>query len=113
MMINYFLAIIAILIGLATNSVLAATTKMTDPTRPPGTIFAPQTYSATEPSELTAVFIYPTYRLAIINKQMVKIGDQVGEFSVTSINAYSVELTGPEKNKVVLQLTTYVKSGNK
>ena len=88
---------------------LLGVSSLTDPTRPPGVIFGPQNTASSQPLQLTAVFIYPNYRLAIINDQVALIGDHIGEFTITTISPYAVELTGPQNAKSVLTLTVPLK----
>src|SRR3990167_5164008 len=77
--------------------------EMVDPTRPPDRVLTP---AKAQPLTLTAIFIYPHKRIAIINGQAVTMGDRVGEFTITSINTYSVELVGSQNNREMLQLVT-------
>lgn len=74
-----------------------------DPTEPPNANTPQQT--AAQPLVVTAIFIYPAYRVAIINGQSLMVGSHVGEFIVTTINPYTVELSGTQ-GKEVLKLTT-------
>ncbi len=75
-----------------------------DPTRPPKVNTNAQA-TPSEPYELTAVFLYPQYSIAIINEQTYKVGDKIDEFTITTIHPNTVELTGPQGNKEILQLT--------
>ena len=81
-----------------------------DPTRPPGADITSQAEVAGSPLQLTAVFIYPYSRMAIINGKTVRIGEHIGDFTVTSIEPFAVELTGTQDNKEVLLLVPTVKS---
>lgn len=83
-----------------------------DPTRPPD-------YSQTSGSKspllpdaltLTAVFIYPSYRIAIINNRVLKPGDQIGQYTVTTIDTNTVELVGPQHGKEILSLSPAIKT---
>lgn len=91
---------------------LGASSAGRDPTQPPTVSI--NTPSSTAPQSsalvLNAVFIYPDSKIAIINKQPVKIGDHINEFIVTSISLNTVELMGPSNRREVLELTTPVKS---
>lgn len=80
-----------------------------DPTRPPGYNDPVLEISQKKSLDLTAIFIYPTYRLAIINSQPLKVGDKINEYTVTSISANTVELNGPENTQEVLQVAASVK----
>lgn len=77
---------------------------MRDPTQPPGIVATTKDITSAGPLQLTAVFIYPNYRLAIINGQMVVPGDHFGELLVTNILNDAVELMGPDDRKVILPL---------
>lgn len=89
---------------------LMGMTAIPDPTQPPGFNASPSsTQAQARQFDLTAIFIYPTYKLAIINGQALKSGDQIGEFTVTTINTNTVELDGPKNSKEVLQVVTDVK----
>lgn len=78
-----------------------------DPTRPPKS--ASVSGKSNQPLQLTAIFIYPKYSIAIINGKIVKVGDQIDEFTVTTIRPFTVELNGPQNSKEVLQLITPVR----
>lgn len=83
-----------------------------DPTRPPNAE-APAAISTTESVSsfnLTAVFISPNQRLAIINDQAIKLGDKIGQYTVTTIDTNAVELTGPQDSHETLFLSPTVKS---
>lgn len=88
---------------------MGAATNMIDPTRPPDIIFSPKSYSSNQPLKVTAIYVHSNYRLAIINGQVVKTGDHLGEFTITTINPYTVELTGSQNNQLVLPLTVTIK----
>lgn len=99
-----------ILVTIGLLPLLTGLDTMVDPTRPPGVITSPTANTTTaQPLELTAVFIYPSYRMAIIGNQKAMISDHIGEFIVTNILPYTVELTGQQNNKVILQLAAPVK----
>lgn len=83
---------------------------MVDPTKPPLVLMTPQTLTMNQPLELTAIFIYPKYRFAIINGVIMKPGDKIGEFTITMINPYTVELTGPQGTQQLLQLVIPIKT---
>lgn len=77
---------------------------LVDPTKPPQ--LSPTNEITEQKSlNLTAVFIYPAYRLAIINGKAVMVGDKIEEFTVTTITPYTVELSGMNDHKEILQLT--------
>ena len=97
----------AIFILLALSQ-LAAVNEMVDPTRPPDARISSQN-DIGGPLTVTAIFTYPGYQMAIVSGQLVMIGDQIGEFSVTSITANTVELVRSGKDKLVLELTPDVK----
>ena len=80
---------------------------LADPTRPPGFV---GTGTANNKSlEVTAIFIYPTHRIAIINGQVLMVGDKINEFTVTTIEPNTVELVGSEQHVETLSLTMPVK----
>jgi MSHA biogenesis protein MshK len=84
--------------------------RLNDPTQPPGTLFNPQDNSSVSGAlVLNAVFIYPTYRIAIISGQAVKIGDRINELTVSSIEQNTVELTGSKNEVTVLSLGAPIK----
>lgn len=85
---------------------------MRDPTQPPDSIFKKNKQGdiiSTKPLELSGIFIYPTYRLAIVNGQTYMEGDKIGEYVINTINKDTVELSGPQNARVVLQLSATVK----
>lgn len=89
---------------------LIAAAGMVDPTRPPNFSVTPHTAAGpSQALQVTAIFIYPHYQLAIINGQSVMVGDKINDFIVTSISHDAVELTGPENEKESLPLTMDVK----
>lgn len=84
--------------------------QLKDPTQPPGAIFNPQDDSSVSGAlVLNAVFIYPTYRIAIINGQAFKIGDRINELTVSSIEQNTVELTGSKNEVTVLSVGSPIK----
>lgn len=84
--------------------------ELVDPTRPPD-FSAKAITSATgaQGLKLTATYIYPHRRMAIINGSIVKEGDQIDGFTITTITPYTVELVGSQNNKEILQLVKPVK----
>ena len=80
-----------------------------DPTRPPRQTLALPSINETQDLELTAIFVYPNQKFAIIDGKRVTVGDTMGELTVTVITPNTVELTGPEKNKEILRLSLPVK----
>lgn len=101
-------ASIAILL-LVCAHLLGATTN-TDPTQPPGYEAPISSASNNQPLALTAVFLYPNDRIAIIGGKPVKVGDKIHEYTVTTIQANTVELVGPKATHEVLTLTATVKT---
>ncbi len=83
-------------------------TDMRDPTRPFGFV-SDSINSEANSLDLTAIFIYPHYRMAIIGGQITFLGDKVGEYIVTNINSNTVELSGSDNKKLVLQLVSTIK----
>lgn len=82
---------------------------LVDPTRPPEIILAPKKLNIQKNLKLTATFIYLTDRLAIISGSTVKVGDHIGELTISNINSNTVELTGPDESKQVLTLISPIK----
>ncbi len=83
-----------------------------DPTQPPmAAVLSPTVNADQSPShlQLTAVFIYPTYKLAIINGAPLKEGDHLGEYTITTIATNTVELVGPTNDKLMLTLVMDLK----
>jgi len=83
--------------------------ELVDPTRPPDSQFVTKPVNAGQPLSLTAIFIYPNYRLAIINGQPLMVGDHINEFTITAITPFTVELMRSQDSKEVLSLTLTVK----
>lgn len=74
--------------------------EMDDPTRP----YAINTQDKkTGPLDLMTILISKYRKLAIINNQMVKIGDYVGENQVVAIDPNTVQLEGRD-GKIMLFL---------
>lgn len=83
-----------------------------DPTQPPMAapiVPANNTEKSAGALQLTAVFIYPTYQLAIINGLPLKQGDHIGEYTITRIETNTVELQGPTNDKLMLTLVMDMK----
>jgi len=102
----------------ATLPLLVGFTALPDPTKPPGaTSGASDSTDASVAKNqdqqgqpgLTAVFIYAKDKYAIIDGQRVKEGDHLGEYIVTNIRPYTVELTNLKNTQEVLQLARQVK----
>ncbi|MBA3661729.1 MAG: hypothetical protein H0W64_08385 [Gammaproteobacteria bacterium] len=81
---------------------------LVDPTRPPDGL-NPSQNTATGPLTVSAIYIFPTYRFAMINNLPVKVGDRIGGFTITNITSYTVELFGTQNEKLVLELVTSIK----
>src|SRR5580700_1608209 len=90
-------------LSLALGSTTALADLFVDPTKPANYIGEA---GETNPLALTATFIYPTHQLAIINGTLLKVGDHYGQFTITSITPYSVELKGPQNTREELFLVT-------
>lgn len=100
------------IVGLLLPGLISAASALVDPTQPPVTIYSPSLMGgpkSLQTLQVTAIYIYPTHRLAIVNGVPVKTGDHIGEFTITAINPYTVELTGPMDRKEVLKLVVNVK----
>jgi hypothetical protein len=94
---------------LALLGLLTGFTSMIDPTRPPNVAQLIQTTKTGETMVLSAVFLYSDRKIAIINNIPRQVGDHIGEYIVTSISLYTVELAGPDHSKEVLHIATPIK----
>lgn len=77
-----------------------------DPTEPPNysaDISKARTTESITSFVLDAVLISENTKLAVINNNIVKVGDVIGDEKVKSIDPYSVTLVG-EQGEVVLHL---------
>lgn len=82
---------------------------LTDPTRPPVSVYQPEAASSQGAMIVTGIFIYPTYKVAIIDGKASTIGSQIGEYTITTITPNTVELAGSENTQQVLTLVKPVK----
>ena len=74
---------------------LTGATTLTDPTRPPDILIpAAKKLRMAGSMQLTAIFIYPNRRFAVINGQSVSVGDKIGEYTIINIQHDTVELKG-------------------
>ena len=80
-----------------------------DPTRPANLPMSGQNESSKQPLILTAIYIHPQKRLAVIDGQLVKTGEMISGFTITRINPYTVELLGPGKEPMMLQIVLPIK----
>ncbi|TAK74636.1 MAG: hypothetical protein EPO11_06605 [Gammaproteobacteria bacterium] len=109
-MINRMLDRVMVVVCCLLFPFLLGASTMIDPTRPPGTLFNPAgTDSSAGSLTVSAIFIYPNYRVAIINGRPVMVGDHLGDFTITSIMPFTVELIGSQNNQEVLPLVATVK----
>ncbi|OGT45851.1 MAG: hypothetical protein A3E83_00545 [Gammaproteobacteria bacterium RIFCSPHIGHO2_12_FULL_41_20] len=83
-------------------------TEVADPTRPPY-VDAKDSKFSSQSYILTAVFIQNGRRIAIVGGQPVREGDRLGQFIVTAITPYTVELVGSENERQILQLVPAIK----
>jgi MSHA biogenesis protein MshK len=81
--------------------------ELRDPTRPAD--YVDTGVESVSALELNAVMISPNRKIAIINGQIVKIGDEVSGSKVTSIEQNYVELEGADTKMTLFLLTTPVK----
>jgi hypothetical protein len=89
---------------------IAFSAQLVDPTRPPSSMTAADAEQhATGPLTLFAIFSYSGRALAIINQQTVTVGDEIGDFSVTSIHENTVELINKDQKQLILELAPKVK----
>jgi MSHA biogenesis protein MshK len=104
---------LSLLALLSITLLTGAATELVDPTRPPADMLPPiQNFKVKGPLQVTAIFIYPSYRTAIINGQLVRVGDQLGSHTIINIQRDTVELSGAENKTMVLNLVTDVKSAS-
>jgi hypothetical protein len=89
---------------------LTGAAALVDPTRPPDALL-PESKGMTpaSPLQLTAIFIYPDHRFAIINGQKASAGEKVGEYTIINIQRDTVELKGSQDNLVNLSLLPIIK----
>lgn len=90
------------------GSLLISASTFVDPTKPPNYASTGNSTSVRNNS-VSMIFISPTKREAIINGKVFHEGDQFGQFTITAITPYSVEMTGPQNTKDVLFIATDVK----
>jgi len=78
--------------------------ELTDPTRPPASIAAPQALPGEKlntPPELQSVLISPTRRVAVIDGQTVALGEKFGEARVVRIAEDEVVLRNGQDQQVL------------
>jgi hypothetical protein len=110
------LNIIIILLTFPGLSSVAFCADMVDPTKPPDAYLKKEetvVKTTTGTLVLHAIFTYSGRTVAIINEQAVSMGDQIGDFSVTSIHGNTVELLGKDGKSLTLELTPEVKQPQK
>ena len=89
---------------------LIGATAIPDPTRPPDALIpATNKIKVTGALTVTAIFVYPNRRFAIINGQMVSVGDKIGEYTIINIQHDTVELKGSKDSSLTLSLLPTVK----
>lgn len=90
---------------------LTGAAQLRDPTRPPNVLLPDsKSIDTSGPLQLSAVFIYPDRRLALINSQYASVGDKVGSYTVINIQRDTVELKDTENAQVRLSVVPDVKS---
>lgn len=100
---------LSLLLGIAIFFGLLGADTLQDPTRPPTYSSTKQAIVGSKQLVLNAIFVYPRDRFAMINNQVFRIGDKIGEFTVTNITPYTVELLGAQNSKEVLQIVQQIK----
>lgn len=80
-----------------------------DPTHPANYVPSNNDTNSSSNKTLSMIFVSPTRREAIINGGVFHEGDKFGQFTITVITPYSVEMIGPQNTKEVLFLATDVK----
>jgi MSHA biogenesis protein MshK len=83
--------------------------ELRDPTRPEGFVDK-STEVRTDSLELNAIFISSQRKVAVINGQVVKVGDEVSGVKVISIDENSVELEGADNRMTLYLVSTPVKT---
>ncbi len=102
---------IELLLALTAIYCLTGAMQLTDPTRPPdATTSDSRSVEATGPLQVSAVFVYPDRRLALINNQYATVGDQVGSYTVINIQRDTVELKDSHDARVTLNVVPDIKT---
>jgi len=102
---------LVLLVALLASSCLTGAVQLVDPTRPPDALIPNSQKLAIEgPLKLTATFIYPDRRIAIISDQVVMVGNQVDTYTIINIQRDTVELKGSDETPVTLTLLPAVKT---
>jgi hypothetical protein len=95
---NWLLAIVAMFL-------LTGAAAIVDPTRPSDNLMpAGKSLVIEGKPKLSAIFIYPNRRMAIINGNLVKIGDKIDSYTIINIQDDTVELNGLLNDSLVLPL---------
>lgn len=86
-----------------------------DPTRPPDvhTTGVAADVSSGGSGSFVASYINSANKTAIIDGQIVTLGDKIGEFTITGITPYTVVLTGADNTEQTLELVPQIKSVTK
>lgn len=94
------LLFICLAIGLLGSAVIV------DPTRPPEftDTLAANLGINKQSLTVTAIFIYPDDRFAIINNQMARVGTKLDDFTITAITPYTVQMIDQEGKGKTLEL---------
>lgn len=84
-----------------------------DPTRPPNALL-PEHFveKQTGPFQLFAIFSYPDRRLALIDGDLVSIGDTINSYTITNIGPDTVELKKAEEQPTVLRILPVIKQAS-
>ena len=72
---------------------MALSQMLTDPTKPYHYRFQHDDPSVADGVVLTSIFFSPTRKVAILNDQLVHVGDKIGHVMVRHINQYTVMIT--------------------
>lgn len=99
-----------IILAMSTALWVTAGVAMVDPTRPPDNLIpAGNILKSSRAPVLSAIYISPKRRFALINNELVKAGDKVGAYTIINIQRDTVELTDSQSTPVTLFLLPTVK----
>lgn len=107
---NQKLKLTALYAGLFLMCYSSVSLAIVDPTRPPDELIPKTTKEKVAgPLQVTAIYTYANGAKALINGDMVKVGDQVDTYTVINIRRDAVELKGAQTESIVLNLLPKVK----
>lgn len=107
---NRKLKLTAFYLGLVLTGYSSMSLAIVDPTRPPDELIPKNTKTKVAgPLQVTAIYTYSNGRKALINGDMVEVGDQIDSYTVINIRRDAVELKGAQADSIVLNLLPKVK----